>query len=466
VGSLDVDGVVAAVDELWRLRILRQRGHGYDFSHDLLRQAAYATITPARRWLLHRRIAQGLEELHADDIGAVAAQLAEQYARGGRPERAVAYYRRAAEVATCVFAHAEAARLNTAALEIVRSRPPGRDRDVAELAVLESMAAPLNARGGYASVELQAVLERSVVLTESLGARTSLVDCLVGLFASRFVQGRTAEAHEVAGRALALVEPGTEASGAAHFALAGAATSLGRAAEAVRHLAVATDLGRGMLLSVGTRVDVHALAWASHAHWLCGDDDAARASVREAIALSRSVDHPYSLAVSLGYAAVLWQMHGDRAELRRTVAELHELCARYGFGYYREWGLVLDGWVRGGAAGVALAREGIDKLVADGALARRPYWLALLADLLDRAGDRDEARMVLDTAADDARRRDDVWWLPEVLRMRAAYDDRDGAVSRLRAAARLAAAHGSVPLLRRCEDDLTALGVTGVRHLS
>ena len=50
--------------------------------------------------------------------------------------------------------------------------------------------------------------------------------------------------------------------------------------------------------------------------------------------------------------------------------------------------------------------------------------------------------------------------------MRAAYDDHDGAVSRLRAAARLAAAHGSVPLLRRCEDDLTALGVTGVRPTS
>jgi hypothetical protein len=317
------------------------------------------------------------------------------------------------------------------------------------------MAAPLNAHHGYASVELQAVLERSVALAESLGARTSLVDCLVGLFASRFVQGRTAEAHEVASRALALVEPGTGASGAAHFALAGAATSLGRAAEAVHHLAVATDLGREVLLSVGTRVDVHARAWASHAHWLCGDDAAAQAGVREAIALSRSLDHPYSLAVSLGYAAVLWQMRDDRAELRRTVAELRELCARYGFGYYREWGTVLDGWCRGGPAGVELAREGIEKLVADGALARMPYWLALLADLLDRTGDRDGARTVLDTAAADARRRDDVWWLPEVLRMRAAYDDGDDAVARLREAARLAADHGSVPLLRRCERDLT-----------
>ena len=43
--------------------------------------------------------------------------------------------------------------------------------------------------------------------------------------------------------------------------------------------------------------------------------------------------------------------------------------------------------------------------------------------------------------------------------MRAAYDERGAAVSRLREAAGLAAAQGSVALLRRCERDLAALGV-------
>ena len=98
--DLDADTVVRAVDELWRRRIVRELRDGYDFSHDLLRDAAYAQISPPKRWLLHRRLAQGLELLHANDTDAVSAQLAEQYARGGRPERALAYYRRAAEVAS------------------------------------------------------------------------------------------------------------------------------------------------------------------------------------------------------------------------------------------------------------------------------------------------------------------------------------------------------------------------------
>jgi hypothetical protein len=53
---------------------------------------------------------------------------------------------------------------------------------------------------------------------------------------------------------------------------------------------------------------------------------------------------------------------------------------------------------------------------------------------------------------------EDLWWLPEVMRMRAGYDEPGQAVARLRAAAALAASHGSVALVRRCADDLRARG--------
>jgi hypothetical protein len=45
------------------------------------------------------------------------------------------------------------------------------------------------------------------------------------------------------------------------------------------------------------------------------------------------------------------------------------------------------------------------------------------------------------------------------MRMRASYDPPEGAVTRLRAAADLASAQGSVALVRRCADALGALGV-------
>ena len=458
--DLDAGAVVAAIDELWRRRIVREFRDGYDFSHDLLRETAYAQVSPPRRWLLHRRLAQALELLHPDDADAVCAQLAEQYARGGRPGRAVDYYRRAADVAAGMFAYAESIRLHTEALSIVRGLPPGRDRDRQELEVLGGLAAPLNARFGYSSPQLQRVLERSVALAQSLGRADSLLASLVALWATQFVQGRTADSYRTATRALALVDAGAQASGPAHFAVGGSAASLGKPAEAVRHLGLAVRLTSGApSLSIGTRPDVHGRAFAAHAHWLLGHDDEALASGHGAIEVARAVGDPYNLTVALGYVSILHQLRDDRPGLRDTVAELGELCRRFHFAYYGEWALILDGWSLPGASGTDLARRGIGHLQAAGAFARMPYWLSLLADLRARDHQPEAARATLDAAVAAGQAHDDLWWLPEVMRMRAAYDDQASAVARLRSAAALAAGHGSVALLRRCQRDLAKRGV-------
>lgn len=462
--DLEPDIVARAVDELWRRRIMREFGEGYDFSHDLLRETAYARVSPPRRWLLHRRIAQGLELLHAEDTDAVAAQLAEQYARAGRPGRAVAYYRRAAAVAAARFAHAEAIRLHREALATLHNLPEGKDRDRQELEVLEAMAAPLTAREGYAAPALQQTLERSIAVAERLGREDSVLTGLVGLWASRFVQGRTADGYQVATRSLALAQSGAKFAGLAHFAVGGSAVSLGMPAEGLRHLELAATLTAGAAsLSIGTRSDVHATAWAAHAHWLLGHDDEALAACREAITMARAIGHPYSLAVALAYGAITHQMRGDLPGLRETVDQVHELCRRYDFAYYREWALVLDGWSAATGPGTDLAERGIDNLKSAGAFARMPYWLSLLADLSAREGRPAAARATLDAALAAGRAREDVWWLPEVMRMRAVYDDEQTSAGRLRAAAELASAHGSLALLRRCEKDLLSRGVRGDR---
>jgi DNA-binding SARP family transcriptional activator/tetratricopeptide (TPR) repeat protein len=453
--DLDADVVVEAVDELWRRRIVREFGDGYDFSHDLLRETAYAQISPPKRWLLHRRVAQGLELLHADEADAVSAQLADQYARGGRPGRAVSYYRRAADIAADRFAHAESIRLHRRALSVVLAQPPGRDRDSRELELLEAMAPPLNARFGYASPDLEQALERAVALAESLGRKNSTLTAMAALSATRFVQGRIADGYRIATRTLALAGPDSEQSGPARFVVGCSGVSLGKPAEAVRHFEFAAGLASGTVpMSTGQRPDVHAMAYAAHAHWLLGHDEEALSSCHHALALTRSIDHPYMLAIALAYGSMLHQMRGDLPALQQTLAELRELCERYGFAYYREWGLILDGWCRGGEPGLQLARLGIDNLKASGSLTRMPYWLSLLADLQARSARADAARATLDAALATGRVHDDLWWLPEVMRMRACYDERDAATARLRSAVQLATAHGSIALVQRCQRDL------------
>jgi sugar (pentulose or hexulose) kinase len=109
--------------------------------------------------------------------------------------------------------------------------------------------------------------------------------------------------------------------------------------------------------------------------------------------------------------------------------------------------------------GIGLARRGISNLRSAGSFARMPYWLSLLADLLTRNNRPAAARATLDAALAAAHAHDDVWWLPEVVRMRAAHEDQEAAIARLRSAAQLASSHGSVALLRRCERDLAGRSV-------
>jgi hypothetical protein len=88
-----------------------------------------------------------------------------------------------------------------------------------------------------------------------------------------------------------------------------------------------------------------------------------------------------------------------------------------------------------------------------------PYWLSLLADLQQANGHAGAARATLDAALVAGQVRDDLWWLPEVQRIRAGYDTEPVAIGRLRAAARLAATQGSTALLLRCEHDLANRGI-------
>ena len=66
--DLSEDLLVACLDECWRKRIIREQGEdAYDFSHDKLREAAYAGLSRTRRRWLHGRVAQALEQVHAAD---------------------------------------------------------------------------------------------------------------------------------------------------------------------------------------------------------------------------------------------------------------------------------------------------------------------------------------------------------------------------------------------------------------
>ncbi|WP_291858009.1 AAA family ATPase [Bradyrhizobium sp.] len=106
---LDVTPLLAALGELERRGLVRPiGGDAYDFTHDLIRQTAYRTVSQPRRTLLHRHIARVLDAVVEHD-GALAADLAHHAALAGDFAVAVRACIVAAERALRQFANAEAA---------------------------------------------------------------------------------------------------------------------------------------------------------------------------------------------------------------------------------------------------------------------------------------------------------------------------------------------------------------------
>lgn len=412
--DLGAESAVAAVDELWRRRLIREVGGRYEFTHELLRQVAYESVTPARRWLLHRRLAQALELLWSGRTDAVAAQIAQQYRSAGNPERAVRYYRRAALVAAGIYAHEEALALLDAARELLAGMPAGRDRDGDELALLEESIPPINACYGYSSPRLRLACERAVELADLLGHRSRMVTATVGLWASRFVEGRMTESYEVAERAVSLVEAGDERFGQAHFSLAGSALHLGRIDSAIEHFTIGYRAMGEESLSVGTRARVHTAAWWAHALWFAGDTRRAASMAAEATAEARATGHRYSIVVALAYEAITRQLLGERDACAAVSAELQDLCARHQFSYYGEWGRILGGWASEDGGGTRVIDQGLTNLRVQGARARQPYWLGLLAATTP---DPDRAGRLFAQAFADAESQAEQLWVPVLVLM-------------------------------------------------
>jgi DNA-binding SARP family transcriptional activator len=459
--DLDADAVVAAVDELWRHRIVHEYRSGYDFSHDLLRDTAYQRVSPPHRWLLHRRLAQALELSGAGERDEAAAQLAEQHAKAGNRDRALTYYTRAAQVATGRFAHAEAVRLLRAGLELVQDMPAGPSRDGTELRMLETLGAPLNAVRGFASAEVLSVFERTLTLARRLDRDDSMIHGMVGQWASTFVRGQTRAAHDIAEQLAQRVRTGEPMHGQSLFSLAGTGLHLGMTRRSLQHFDAARLVLGDAPLVFGAMAWVHATAWSAHATCLAGDTTDARGRAEAAVQRARAAEHPFSLALALAYEAITLQLVGDRAAVATAAAELGELCSRLQFAYYRDWATVLGGWAAGGRDGAVAVGRGVAELRRSGALARMPYWLSLLADMQPPA----QARATLDAALVAAASAQDHWWRPELMRLRARHDQPGPARERLQVAVELADSQGSALLRDRCAADLDdAAPSAGVRE--
>ena len=420
----DAQELIEPVDELWRHRILRERQGAYDFSHDLIRQVAADSVSPARRRRLHRAIAQVLSAAHAEDPGPVSARLAGHFAAAGLVPDAIDALRRASAWSLEVYALDDAIASLRQALGLLESQAGGPARDALELDLRQELGVPLAARDGYGSLATQDVYERASALARRLGhPLTSPVRRGLGLAAimkCRFdvSASQGAALLATAGDDPIVVVEGHYLSGVSAFWLGDLATSRSHLEAAVRDYK--PELGPDHRTRYAQDPLAVCLVRLGLTLWFSGDAESGMALAAEAREVAHALAHPMTESYVLTYSAVLSAEAGDLAALDTLVTQAEALYDRQPIGSFVAVGRVLRAWLDlqddPGREGGRLA-EAVDRLRAEDQTLHLTYGLTLLARAHARAGRVAAARDVVAEALAWTRAHDQLYLEPELVRL-------------------------------------------------
>ncbi|HVL59630.1 MAG TPA: AAA family ATPase [Burkholderiaceae bacterium] len=275
--------LLGRLERLERRGMLQPAGDGlYDFAHDLVREAAYRSMSQPRRRAVHRRFAQMLQQTALADPSA-CGELMHHASQASDPATTVQAAIGAAEHCLRVFANRQALETVERGLAQLQRLPAGPQRAVAEadLLRLEALAAGPGAPGQPQRID---ALRNAVDAAESFGQHAVAVAGLHIIswltFQSNDID-RTVEATLEAERVSRSADPTTRCA-----QLAGTAQCMIQVeADVPRARAL---VAQADALAAAANLQLVQLDWAKGvlARW-DGDLDAAQARLRRAIALAR-----------------------------------------------------------------------------------------------------------------------------------------------------------------------------------
>jgi predicted ATPase/DNA-binding winged helix-turn-helix (wHTH) protein len=184
---------------------------------------------------------------------------------------------------------------------------------------------------------------------------------------------------------------------------------------------------------------------------------------------ARATEHKLSVCYALRNALCpILLMLGDIAAAEHSVAILMDLVTRHGMTFWRGWGACLHGQVlikKGHFEdGLALLRSGVDMRIRAGWIMRVPEFLCSMAEAYLGLGKPGDAVATLDDALARSEDGEQMWYVAEILRLRALAalqrgdnDARSAALTDLRAAFDLSERQGAAFLRSRCASQLAQL---------
>lgn len=163
--DLEIPELVDALDELVDRHILRELDpEWYDFSHDKLREVAYKMLSETRKRSLHRSMVEALPEIEGDNPARLHRRMAFHCERAGDTGQAVEHYRLSAR-----YAGGGNIGMLRRAMELLNKIPEGEERDMQELDITKTLALALLQRKNFDREEVFRLCKRVHQLCSKLG---------------------------------------------------------------------------------------------------------------------------------------------------------------------------------------------------------------------------------------------------------------------------------------------------------
>jgi len=168
-----------------------------------------------------------------------------------------------------------------------------------------------------------------------------------------------------------------------------------------------------------------ALGYLSLIHCIQGQPERAASFSGVALAVARDLRNPHNLAFALNYAAVSRLLQRVELEAEELLDEQLSLAVEHGFPVWSGTANIMRGYVLARrdepGAGLALARKGWADWTATGARYHGTFYLGLLAQTCERAGQTDEALALVATALESVDRMGERWFEAELRRVQAEW---------------------------------------------
>ncbi len=421
-----------ALERLVDAQLLFQQGAHPDtistFRHAMIQDVAYQSLLKTVRNRYHQRVAHLLIERFPEMAENQPERLAQHFSEGGQASEAVDWWLRAGRRALQKLANAEAIQHFTHALQLLADLPDRPENRHRELAAQMSLGPALSATKGYAAPEVEQAFERARALCCDMGDAPQIFPIQWGLWAFYVVRAAFDQAWETAQTMLRMAQAKNDANLLleAHFSVGLTHYFQGRPVAALEHLSQVIVLDspqrdRSFTNQTGQDAGVCGLAYGGLVLWQLGHLDEALQRSREAVALARHIQHPFSLAYALNFAAWLRQMCRDREEAQALSEEEVALSLKQGF-FWVTLGSIIQGWAEAEQgkieAGIAMIDQGLRGFRGAGARLSQTYQLAIWAEALLRAKRAEDGLWRTDEALQCIKKTGERFWEGEIHRLR------------------------------------------------